>query len=916
MVHVGMVVYPHAAKVAAVNARIAYFEPAGRMVPRPQPNTGPPMNARYATLLAGAFTLYAGSLMAQPANDACATALPLTVNPSGSCPGAAITATTLDATNAGGAALCENGPLQDVWYTFTTTGFANPFQLDLAGIGAGHWAAELYIGSCGGQLFACYPESPTLIVFNDLEPGQTYFLRLFSNTDLGAAGAVSLCLSATEVISWCGANIYDAGGPTGNYPGGLLPYTATFVYCPDQPGQYLNIAFTQFNTLGGDILRIFDGPDNTFPLLAELQGNLNTNLPGPFNSTHPSGCLTFRFSYGGFFITAPGWAAVSTCCEAPVISVAPTSNGPVCLGGELQLFANSNVGTSFTWTGPGGFTSTDENPVLPVFTGANIGTYSVVANAGTPGCSSNAASVTVGSIQPPPVVNALASETQLCLTGTVDLVADVPTTIVGLQQGFETWPAPGFGLGGSGVAANQNSTYFIEGTRSLLLSHNFDANGNYAMTSSIDLTSLPSPRLSFWHICALEQGWDYGFVEYSLNGGGSWTQLPAASYLGTGNSNFNPNARFSRNSYAAWQAQFNNSSATPGPGPATDLWRQEEFDLAAFATSTNFRIRFRITSDGSINYFGWLIDDIRITGQIPSVDVVWSSDPIGLSSTELEVIDVAITGTTTFTVTAFSAPGCGTEASVTVELIGAQVSIEGAPDLTVCAGEPFDLVGSATGGEPPLVYVWYGGDFLLGTTPTVEDVTLQVSTTVTLPVFDGSGCDNQAVLEVEVLPLPTVTLSALGQVCVNAAPFALSGGLPAGGTYLVDGVATTTFDPAAAGPGTYAITYVFTDADGCSNEATTSLLVDPCAGIDELDGSRIALFPNPATDLLYVRADVGRHQLRILDAAGRAVWAEEGRMGNDREEAISLAGLSNGAYTVELITAAGQRWATRLVVAR
>lgn len=869
---------------------------------------------RYAAL---SFLVLATALplLAQPVNNACADALPLAVNATGACPGAAVAASTANATNTGGVPACDAGTVQDIWYTFSTAGFANPFRLDIAGIGAAHWAAELYVGDCAGAVFACYPGAPAQMVFNNLAVDATYVLRLFSTTDIGAAGDLTLCLHADPIISWCGAMVYDAGGPTGNYPGNLLPYNVTYVYCPDDPGTAINLTFTAFNTRPEDVLRIYNGPDINSPLLGTFAGNLTNNLPGSYNSTHPSGCLTLRFSYGGFFFTAPGWAATSTCCSTPVVTVEPFSSSPVCIGGELQLVALSDGAAGFQWSGPGGFSSTSQNPLLTGFAQANAGTYSVVGISAVPGCNSNTATVTVGSIVPPPSVSASASAVELCSPGTVDLTASVPTGLVGLQQGFEVFPATGFGTSGTGLTAASNTTYFIEGVRSVRLSHATDANGSYGMTSSIDLTALPSPRLSFWHICALEQGWDYGFVEYSVNNGGTWAQLPAASYLGTGNSNFNPNTRFSRNSYAVWQAQFTGSGSTPGTGPATDLWRFEEFDLSAFATSNAFRIRFRITSDGTINYFGWLIDDVRITGEIPALNVLWSSAPAGFSASGLQVTDVQVDATTTFTVTASSAPGCSTSASVTVALVGPQITIQGAPGLSVCQGEAFDLVGGATGGTPPYVYTWYNGDVLLGTTPTVQNVTLNASGTIVLTVFDGGSCDNQAFLQVEVLPLPTVTLGAFATVCANHAPFSLSGGAPAGGVYTVNGNVATTFDP-AAGPGSYDVVYTYQDANGCEGQASATLLVDPCAGIDEWTAAGVRMYPNPAVDQFFLVADIGVFHLRVLDMAGRELLAFGAQPAGDQVRGFALNGLANGAYTVELVTDAGRRMSTRLVVAR
>jgi len=64
------------------------------------------------------------------------------------------------------------------------------------------------------------------------------------------------------------------------------------------------------------------------------------------------------------------------------------SNGPLCSGSSLNLSASTSTnGTiAFSWTGPNGFTSMEQNPVLPGITTAATGAYQVKATLGN--CSS------------------------------------------------------------------------------------------------------------------------------------------------------------------------------------------------------------------------------------------------------------------------------------------------------------------------------------------------------------------------------------------------------------------------------------------------------------------------------------------------------------------------------------------------
>lgn len=58
------------------------------------------------------------------------------------------------------------------------------------------------------------------------------------------------------------------------------------------------------------------------------------------------------------------------------------SNSPVCPNTDIKLQASG--GTSYSWTGPNGFTSIDQNPIIPNATSAKSGTYScVISGAGS-----------------------------------------------------------------------------------------------------------------------------------------------------------------------------------------------------------------------------------------------------------------------------------------------------------------------------------------------------------------------------------------------------------------------------------------------------------------------------------------------------------------------------------------------------
>ncbi|MBW6502201.1 MAG: DUF2341 domain-containing protein, partial [Bacteroidales bacterium] len=74
---------------------------------------------------------------------------------------------------------------------------------------------------------------------------------------------------------------------------------------------------------------------------------------------------------------------------------------------------------------------------------------------------------------------------------------------------------------------------------------------------------------------------------------------------------------------------------------------------------------------------------------------------------------------------------------------------------------------------------------------------------------------------------PEEPVTELPSVGVCSGPFPLDQGFPPGGLYSGPGVSSTDFDPSVAGVGTHLITYIYTDADGCSYSASKNITVTP-----------------------------------------------------------------------------------------
>lgn len=85
---------------------------------------------------------------------------------------------------------------------------------------------------------------------------------------------------------------------------------------------------------------------------------------------------------------------VTASPDSPIAS----NNGPIEPGQTLELFASTVPGATYSSSGPNGFSSTVQNPVIPSATVAAGGVYTAVAIAG--GCASAGSTTTVSILDP------------------------------------------------------------------------------------------------------------------------------------------------------------------------------------------------------------------------------------------------------------------------------------------------------------------------------------------------------------------------------------------------------------------------------------------------------------------------------------------------------------------------------------
>jgi hypothetical protein len=161
------------------------------------------------------------------------------------------------------------------------------------------------------------------------------------------------------------------------------------------------------------------------------------NYLGVINNPNNLGTAC-NFVHNGVFLSdRVGRLGLPTFIQSYFIPVGGYSNSPICVGNTLYLHASAPGAISYAWTGPAGFTSTLQNPVILNVNLTNMGIYTVTAlfqNGST-----SSADIPV-IINPNPVIS-LGPDTSIC-------------------QGTNLILTPGFGFK-SYLWSNGNTQWFI-----------------------------------------------------------------------------------------------------------------------------------------------------------------------------------------------------------------------------------------------------------------------------------------------------------------------------------------------------------------------------------------------------------------------------------------------------------------------
>lgn len=266
------------------------------------------------------------------------------------------------------------------------------------------------------------------------------------------------------------------------------------------------------------------------------------------------------------------------------------------------------------------------------------------------------------------------------------------------------------------------------------------------------------------------------------------------------------------------------------------------------------------------------------------------------------VFPVGLT-TVTYTVTDAGGNSVTCTQSVTVTDNEAPVLSSCPQDVLICPGVVQYNSPSATDN--------CGATVSLVSGPASGSVLTAGSYTVVYSAVDSAGNGDTCSFIITVNSNPVITTSNPNTVCVNDGSYTLNGS-PAGGTWSGTAVTSGTFSPATAGNGTFALTYNYTDANGCSATGIDTITVAPCTGITEAGATTFSMFPNPASEFFtFNSAENGI--VEMFDATGQLVLSKS--ISAAKTE-INTTEFATGTYLVRFTSVSGNVSTGQLQVQR
>lgn len=533
-----------------------------------------------------------------------------------------------------------------------------------------------------------------------------------------------------------------------------------------------------------------------------------------------------RTAAGGPCVANEADTLTLSIVSLPTTPIATISTSTVCSGLQFQLFATTVSGASYNWTGPNGFSSTQQNPVISSATTNNTGSYSVTATVGN--CTSlpsNSVSITVNQTPNTPTPS---SNSPVCEGSTLNL------SVGNLANVSFSWTGPNGFTSNIQQPSITSVSSAATGTYTLTVTSN---NGNCASNpGSVNVVVNPLPNItitpSALTICS-GQSTSINLSSTAPNPSFSWTVNPNNVGATNGNGSTisqtltNPGANPASATYTVTPSA-NGCSGTPSaiivtvnPAPAANAGTTQTICQG----STLQQLNGSVTGSATGGIWSSNIPNDTFSDE-NSLNSAWTP-PAGFFGNAI----------LTLTTTGQTAPCAAATSTVTISVLATPTATVG-DNQQICQGGTTAVLegavnGSATGG------IWssnipddtFSNDNLASTTWT-PPASFNGIAELTLITTGMEPCAaDTAFVEITVLPTPIVSVGSNQTICQGESTLPLNGstdGSATGGLWTSDSQGSFS-DPTD-------LNTIWTPPSGFEGTATLTLTTTgmaPCDAVSE-----------------------------------------------------------------------------------
>ena len=579
---------------------------------------------------------------------------------------------------------------------------------------------------------------------------------------------------------------------------------------------------------------------------------------------------------------------VNTVPSSPTI----LNNGPICEGEVLNLSATGITDATYSWSGPNGFTSNQQNPAISSnATAAMSGTYSLVTTLN--GCSSSNGTTSV-------VVNTIPTTPNIINNGSFCEGLALSLSTATISDATYSWSGPnGFTSNQQNPTISSNATAAMNGTYSLTTT----LNGCSSLTGSmaVIINTIPATP-SIINIGPICEGSALSLSTQTISG---------ATYSWSGPNGFTSNQQnpnISSNATAAMSGTYSLSAILNG---------------CSSLNGTSEVIINPIPSTPSIINNGPICEGTALllsTASISGATYSWSG-PNGFTSNQqnptISLNATATMGGTYSLATILN--GCTSLNGISAVVVN---PIPSTPSIinngSFCEGSPLLLsTASLTDGT----FSWSGPNGFASNmqSPTVSsNATAAMSGTYSLSTT-LNGCSSLiGTSEVIINPIPAAPSASSNGPIDLGSTLTLSASTIPGATYFwtgPNGFSSSLQNPTVSTNSTLAMAgnyEVYVIVSSCTSSISSVLVVvNSNVGLtEELSNSTMSIYPNPASDKISI--EIGESKgvfLQIFNSLGAKVF--EGNL-NETKGELDISYLSSGIYTVR-ITSDGKTHVEKIV---